>query len=152
ALIESSPVFAGMSKWQAKKLILLANIEDCEPGQRIIREGELGHRMYVVIDGEFEVSKQVEGNKLVLYTLSLGGVVGEVALVSSVRRTADVTASTAGKLLVLDWDSMLKLQRSSPFLSSKLFLNLSRVLGMRLNDSLSRMNTNNPFPPKSQSK
>ncbi len=147
-LLEASPVFHGMTKWQAKKLILLANLEDTEPGQRIIKEGELGNRMYVVIDGEFEVSKQIDGEKVVLSTLALGDVVGEVALVSSVRRTADVTARTAGKLLVLDWESLLKLQRSSPFLSSKLFLNLSRVLGMRLNDSLSRINTRNPFPPR----
>lgn len=149
-LIESSPVFHGMTRWQAKKLILLANLENCEPDQRIIQEGELGHRMYVVIDGEFEVSKQVEGEKMVLSNLALGDVVGEVALVSRVRRTADVTARTAGKLLVLDWDSLLKLQRSSPFISSKLFLNLSRVLGSRLNDSLSRINTRNPFPPRNE--
>ena len=113
-LLETSPIFRGMSKWQAKKLILLANLEDCEPGQRIIQEGVLGDRMYVVIDGEFEVSKQVDGEKIVLSTLALGDVVGEVALVSRVRRTADVTARTTGKLLVLDWQSLLNLQRSSP--------------------------------------
>nr|WP_281398177.1 MMPL family transporter [Ruficoccus amylovorans] len=147
-LIESSPVFQGMTRWQAKKLILLANLEDCEPGRHIIREGEHGHQMYVVIDGEFEVSKGIDEKKVVLSTLALGDVVGEVGLVSRVRRTADVTARTQGKLLVLDWESLVKLQRSSPFISSKLFLNLSRVLGMRLNDSLARINTQHPFPPK----
>lgn len=149
-LIEASPMFRGMTKWQAKKLILLANLEDCEPNQPIIREGELGSRMYVVIDGEFEVSKTIDGEKVILSTLALGDVVGEVALVSRVRRTADVTSRTTGKLLVLDWESLLKLQRSSPFLASKLFLNLSRILGTRLNDSLSRLNTRNPFPPREE--
>ncbi|MEM8549944.1 MAG: MMPL family transporter, partial [Verrucomicrobiota bacterium] len=141
ALLESSPMFQGMSKWQAKKLILLANLQDCEPGTTIIKEGQLGNRMYVVIDGEFEVSKQVEGSKLVLSTLKLGDVVGEVGLVSRVERTADVTASTEGRLLVLDWDSLVKLQRSSPYLASRLFLNLSRILGGRLRDALGRVSS-----------
>ncbi|MEM9227636.1 MAG: cyclic nucleotide-binding domain-containing protein, partial [Verrucomicrobiota bacterium] len=141
ALLQSSPMFQGMSKWQAKKLILLANLQDCEPGTTIIKEGQQGNRMYVVIDGEFEVSKQVEGSKLVLSTLALGDVIGEVGLVSRVERTADVTARTEGRLLVLDWNSLVKLQRSSPYLASKLFLNISRILGVRLRDALGRVSS-----------
>lgn len=145
ALLKTSPVFSGMNKWQAKKLILLANIQSHPAGTTIIREGETGSNMFVVIEGELEVTKTVDGGPVRLTTLKLGDLVGEVALVAETKRTADVTASSDVRLLALDWDSLVRLQRSSPFLSSRLFLNLANILGHRLKDSLGKMDSRAPF-------
>lgn len=145
-LINTSPMFSGMTKWQAKKLILLANVEEHKAGTTVIREGETGSNMYVIIEGEMEVSKIVDGESIPLTTLRLGDLVGEVALVSETRRTADVTAKTDIRVLALDWDSLVRLQQTSPYLSSRLFLNLSNILGQRLKSSLSRIDSRAPFP------
>ncbi|WOO40341.1 MMPL family transporter [Rubellicoccus peritrichatus] len=145
-LINTSPMFSGMTKWQAKKLILLANVEEHKAGATVIREGETGSSMYVIIEGEMEVSKTVEDERIPLTTLKLGDLVGEVALVSETRRTADVTAKTDVRVLSLDWDSLVRLQQTSPYLSSRLFLNLSNILGQRLKSSISRIDSRAPFP------
>lgn len=144
-LLQTSPMFNGMTKWQAKKLILLAHMEQHKEGSYIIREGETGDTMYVLIDGELEVSKVVEQGRLSLTTLALGDIVGEVALVSEVKRTADVIAKTDVRILSLDWEALVRLQRSSPSLSSILFLNLANILGQRLKDSLGKLDTKSPF-------
>lgn len=146
SLLDASPVFAGLTHWQAKKLILLADLREYQRGEAVIREGEIGDTMYVVLDGEVEVSRTVNGEHISLSLISMGGVVGEVALVSRIKRTADVIATQPCKVLALDWESLVKLQRTSPFLSSRLFLNLSRILGFRLRDSLGRIDSRAPFP------
>lgn len=150
ALLEKSPMFADMTKWQAKKLILLGNLQEYDTNTTVIHEGDMGDSMYVVVDGEMEVSKQVNGQKVVFTQLGVGQVFGEVALVSRIKRTADVIATQPTKTLVLDWESLGKLQRSSPYLSSKLFLNLSKILGMRLKDANQKIEskTTAPFPPR----
>ncbi|MEO0794023.1 MAG: MMPL family transporter [Verrucomicrobiota bacterium] len=148
ALLERSEMFSGLTKWQAKKLILLANLEEREVGEYIVREGEVGDCVYVIIDGELEVTKEIDGRRVVLSRLKLGDIFGEVALISDVKRTADVTATTDARLLVLDWNSLVNLQRYNPFLSSRLFLNLSRILGQRLKSSLERIESPAPFPTR----
>nr|WP_267908186.1 MMPL family transporter [Cerasicoccus arenae] len=148
ALIERSAMFEGLTKWQAKKLILLANLEERQIGEYIVREGDVGNSLYVIIDGELEVSKTIEGRKVVITKLVLGDIFGEIALISDVKRTADVTANTDTRLLVLNWKALENLQRYNPFLSSRLFLNLSRILGQRLKSSLERIESPAPFPTR----
>ncbi|WP_309398996.1 MMPL family transporter [Cerasicoccus maritimus] len=148
ALLERSTMFDGLTKWQAKKLILLANLEEREIGEFVVREGEVGNSMYVVIDGELEVSKKIDGNKIVLTKLTLGDVFGEVSLICDIKRTASVIASTDARLLRLNWSELENLQRYNPFLSSRLFLNLSRILCQRLQSSNERIESPAPFPTR----
>lgn len=148
ALIERSAMFEGLTKWQAKKLILLANLEERPEGEFIVREGDVGDSMYVIIDGELEVSKNIEGRRVVLSKLVLGDIFGEVALISDVKRTADVIAKSNTRLLRLNWSELENLQRYNPYLSSRLFLNLSRILGQRLKSSLERIESPAPFPTR----
>ncbi len=145
ALMERSPVFSGMTSWQTKKLILAATVEEVPQGTRLIRDGETGDKMYVIIDGEMEVTKQtITGERLSLKRLGVGEVIGEVALVAHTKRTADVDAVTNVKLLALDWETLQKLQRFAPYLSSRLFLNIAKILGMRLVDSLGQLSGSRP--------
>lgn len=64
---------------------------------------------------------------------------GEIALVSEVERTADVYAITDSKVLEIDWASLERIGRIFPNISTKLFLNISRVLGMRLKATSERL-------------
>lgn len=148
ALMEKSQVFVGLNRWQAKKLILASDIQRFPAGTRIIQIDETGDCMYVVLEGELEVSKPVNGEKMVLTRLTTGAAIGEIALISKTKRTADVDAITDVRLLTLDWNSLEKLQRFAPYLSSRLFLNLAKILGDRLADSLGKIDTRAPFKTK----
>jgi NADH dehydrogenase len=70
-----------------------------EPGQEIIREGEIGRRLYIVMEGEVEVSRASPSGSEVLATLGRGQHFGEIAVFQDSRRTASVRARTKVELL-----------------------------------------------------
>ncbi len=134
-LISNSPVFKGMNPFQAKKLILASNVEEYRAGTTIVHAGDDGDQMYVILEGDLEVSVAYNEKRILLSYLSTGEVFGELALISKSKRTADVVAKTDTKLLVYNWESLVRLRRFAPFLSSQLLLNLASILGMRLVDA-----------------
>jgi CRP-like cAMP-binding protein len=83
-------------------------------GQTLLREGERGQCGFLVKKGELEVSKTVEGRKVVLSHLGEHDIVGESALFSDIDRDATVTALTDGELLVFGKRDVINMTRQSP--------------------------------------
>jgi uncharacterized protein len=144
SIVKQSPIFEGFSNWQARRLIAASDIEEFPAGHRLICDGDTGDTMYVILEGDLEVTKGEGPKMLHLNRLGPGQVIGEVAIMAQVRRTADVTALTPIRLLSLNLKSLSELQRFSPYLAAKLYLNLAKILGVRLADTLTK--TQNPFP------
>lgn len=79
-------------------------------GETIFREGDPGDTLFVIGDGEVEILKTVGQSSHVLSRLGPGEHVGEMAMISSERRSATVRATTAVYALRLDqieFDAML---------------------------------------------
>ncbi len=74
--------------------------EHFESGQEIVREGEIGQRLYLIWKGEVEVRRAGMASDPVV-TLGPGSHFGEAAIFQNVRRTATVRARTAVELISL---------------------------------------------------
>jgi MFS family permease len=74
-----------------------------EAGATVIREGDIGDRLYVIVEGRVGV----EAAGRVLGVLGPGDVLGEIALLHSVPRTATATASADSLLFALGRDAFL---------------------------------------------
>lgn len=132
-VIKGSPLFRNMSQWQIKKIVLMAHTQAEPRDSAIIRQGDKGRTMYMLLEGNARVEhRNPSGERVVLQDLGPGDVFGEIALVNEVERTADVVAMTDAKVLSIDWDSLERINRIFPRISSKFFLNISRILGRRL--------------------
>jgi NADH dehydrogenase len=71
-----------------------------EPGQDIVREGDIGQSLFIIRSGEVEVVKQgANGTEEHLAILGPGEHFGEVAVFRRMRRTATVRSKTRVELL-----------------------------------------------------
>ena len=100
------------------------DIEEFSAGAVIIREGQEGHHMYVVMEGEVSIALR---DKIVA-TASAGEIVGEMALINSDLRSATVTARTDCLLAVIDQSSFESLLHHVP----EFTLHVMNVLADRL--------------------
>ncbi len=73
-----------------------------ENGKVIFREGDLGDRMYIIQSGIVRITKNIDGREYTLAELTKGEFLGEMAIVSRIRRTATATAVGSVQLLAFD--------------------------------------------------
>ncbi len=80
-----------------------ADLKQFAKGDMIVREGDTGEFLYVVLKGRVKVLKVMQGvRKVVLATLGQGDLFGEIAFLSSVPRTASVVAIEPTTVMALD--------------------------------------------------
>jgi CRP/FNR family cyclic AMP-dependent transcriptional regulator len=101
-------------------------------GDYIMRYGEESRSLYVLIDGKVSVSRATsDGRTFVLATLFPGEILGEIAALTSLPRTADVIATSDVRVAEL---SLNDLRNYLPMLPTLVF-HLFKTMGQRLADS-----------------
>jgi CRP-like cAMP-binding protein len=85
-----------------------------EPGEVILRQGDMGDRFYMIYSGNVIISREKAGGEKTLAKLVPGDYFGEEALLTNHRRNATVTAEGKAVLLTLsraDFHQLLKTVR-----------------------------------------
>jgi MFS family permease len=102
AVLERVPMFEGLSVAAKERVASRLVPLDVPAGTEIVREGEVGDRFYIVVDGELDV---VEGGR----PAGRGSpeYFGEIALLRDVPRTATVAARTPVSLFALDREDFI---------------------------------------------
>ena len=127
------PLLAGLSFTEAKQVLThVGTVLRCKKGDHIVRGGDIGHEMFVLLAGSVEVRG---GGDQVLARMERGDVFGEIALFSESRRTADVVASEDCEVLVLTEDFIARSMKLIPDAVAKVLFNLTRILCERLGAS-----------------
>ena len=125
-------LFAGLRPAQARIVVLMGELRHFAPGEAIVRQGELGNEMYVMIEGTTEVLAGDGSGRQRINQLRRGDVFGEMGLVRHAERTADVVAAGNVDVLALDERFLRRIQNRYPRIASKVFLNLTRILSDNL--------------------
>ncbi len=97
-----------------------------QDGEIIVRQGEEGHCMYVVQEGQVEVLKENDGGQVHLGTLSAGDFFGEMALVDHEVRSATVRAMGAARVLTVDKKTFLRRVHEDPSLAFRIVQKMSQ--------------------------
>lgn len=130
-LIERVPVFGGFDQVELLDLLNGAEKKVFAAGEIILREGNTGNFMYVMIDGEARVTKQ--GDKRTRHELGVfrsGDCFGEMALVDNAPRSATVEAISACILIRIRESDCWRDTR----IGSKIFRNIAGILAQRLRE------------------
>ncbi len=71
-------------------------------GEFLIREGEEGKEAYSIVNGRVDIFKEIGGKSVLLATIGPGSVVGEMGLITTAKRSADVVAAEDTEVIEID--------------------------------------------------
>lgn len=97
-------------------------------GDVLVRQGETGSTMYVVVDGTVRV--EIDGATVT--TLGAGEHFGELSLVDDAPRSATIVADTPVHLLAIERDDLRSFCTQDPPLGTRVLWKLIATLGNRL--------------------
>ena len=83
--------FASFSDEEIDEILRASNLNHYGAGITFIKEGDIDHCFYIVVEGTAEVRK----NNKILSTLGKGSCIGEIGFLGATKRTASVIAQTA---------------------------------------------------------
>jgi len=125
-------LFADMTDEQAEKFVNLVEKVKARAFLPIVRQGEYGDSMFLILDGEARVSAKTDGKEDTIAILGVGDFFGEIALLDAGPRSADVTANKDCTLLKLSRQSLEHIVAQSPELASRFLIAMNQFLGGRI--------------------
>ena len=134
--IQSSALFAGVPSKLIKKIATFPRAQEHPAGDIIIKEGDIGEFMFVVLSGQVDVIKAAGDKEVFLATLGPGVFVGEGALVSGAPRNATVKAKTPVKIAYFDRAAYNAMISADPIISDTLM----KVYKERVKDQVKKVN------------
>ncbi len=119
SIIAITPIFNGLSSHDREDIINMFELVIVEAGVTVIKEGEIGDAMYVVKDGELEVSTaDKNGRQTILAHLGEGDVFGEVSVITAKPRTATVKTVKKSRLMKLKKEDFQRIVDIHPSVKS----------------------------------
>lgn len=118
------PLFADLNRGHLKKVAGTGRIARFHDGSSIVRAGEPGDTLFVVLDGEVSVRRR----GLPMLSLGIGGFFGEMAVLESNTRSATVLANGPVVCLAITQARFLKLLRAEPAIGIALLRELAARL------------------------
>jgi signal transduction histidine kinase len=112
--LRDTPLFGGLDDAQMTRLVELGEIVDLAEGATLIREGDEADALYVVLDGELEVTKRSGTTEIPLARVGPGALQGEIAALEGGRRLASVRALTAAEVLRVPVGAIRELLAAGP--------------------------------------
>lgn len=143
-VLQKIPIFKGLNEKQLEKLSEIIKLKEYDADEIVIKEGEIGDEVFILLDGEVEVSKslvmKLPGYEIGQLEKSLTKLssdnfpfFGEIALLDEkAERTATVTTLKPCKFAVISKNSFLSLAEQDKEIGYVLFKNIAEVLAMRL--------------------
>ena len=109
---------------------LLSQAEKCsfDPDAVIVKEGNVGSYMYIIIHGEAVVSKRAHDNDVELARLTAADSFGEMSLLDQEVRSATVKALSSCVLVRINDNALAR----KPEIAMKFYRNMAKVLSERL--------------------
>src|SRR5206468_271995 len=101
--------FQGIDRKLLKKVAESAIVCDYEKGETIVKEGEMGLGMYVILKGRVEVTKDKDGGSIRLAELGPDQFFAEMSLIDEKPRSASITTIEETECLLFTRDSFMTL-------------------------------------------
>ena len=122
--LKRAPLFEGLSRRELRDLASATEDVSVDAGTVLCREGRLGREFFVIMQGEVEVTR---GGKRIA-SRGAGEFFGEIALLTTTKRTATVTATTPVRCFILTRGDFRRVLDESPGVERKVMQALAERL------------------------
>ncbi len=133
--LRSVPLFARLEPSKLKLLAFTSERVQYREGQVLFKQGDPGDAAYIVLEGEVEVLIDTPQGQVAVARLGPNNIVGEIAILIDVPRTATVQALTRLVTLRISKDLFFRLVTEFPQIS----VEIMRVLAHRVEDTNSQL-------------
>jgi serine/threonine protein phosphatase PrpC len=122
------PMFTGFEYKDLAKLLEIIEMRAVRPYDIVIREGESGEDMFIILSGRADVYKQEQH----INELGPGDFFGELSLIDDVMRSATVIARDAMTLLVIQRKRLFGLLEKNEKMAAKIYWSFLRRMSLQL--------------------
>jgi CRP-like cAMP-binding protein len=136
--LQRTKLFAGLGADQLESFAQYLEPVKVPQFGNLVRKGQHGDAMYIVVDGELRALTIIEGKESILGTMGAGDCFGEISLLDQGPRSADVVANRDSTLLKLSSAAFERLIREAPALAMPFVLALSREAVQRVRHATKR--------------
>jgi CRP/FNR family transcriptional regulator, cyclic AMP receptor protein len=113
-VLRSIPLFAKIEPAKLKLLAFTSERLKFMDGDEVCRQGDVGDAAYIILEGQADVLVDTPGGALKVATVGRNDIIGEIAILCDVPRTATVTASTDLTTLKVSKDNFFHLLAQFP--------------------------------------
>lgn len=132
-VLKRIPIFQDFNEREFAKIEDILHHRNFAVDEAIVREGEKGVGMYIILSGQVQILHAGEqGHPIRLATLGPGDFFGEQALLDESPRTASAVASEPCQAIGFFRPDMLELIERNPRTGLKVVMRLSQMISLRL--------------------
>ena len=127
-LITTFPLFEGFTANGTKRLIDAGEVKDLAAGEILLREGDPADFAVLILAGTIEVFVERGGKDLILTEASPGTILGELALLCGIPRSASARAKKKSTVLKWSDETLRTLLLRDRSLAQRIFRQALRTL------------------------
>ena len=130
-ILRNLPLFAKLAPAKLKLLAFTSERLTFDAGQVLFNQGDPGDAAFILIDGTADLLITPQGGKVLVATVSRNAIIGEIAILCDVPRTATVIAKAKLVTLRIDKENFFRLVTEFP----QMAVEIMRVLARRLENT-----------------
>jgi CRP-like cAMP-binding protein len=125
-------ILAGLSDAQLANLIQFMELQPVKQWSVVVKQGEPGDAMYLILDGELRARTEAAGKETILATFGPGEFFGDMSLFDHGPRSADVVANVDCTLLKFSAAAFGRMVTEAPDLASPFLEAVAKTLAARI--------------------
>jgi CRP-like cAMP-binding protein len=133
-------IFRDLHRDGIERIAAVCSEETYRAGEVIFQEGDVGDKLYLILEGRVRISRQVAGmGEEALAILGPGAAFGEMSLIDDFPRSADARVHERCRLLVLTKSALEDLLFLDKDLAYEILWNFVKILSARLRETNDKM-------------
>ena len=125
-------ILAGLSDVQLEQLIHFMELQSMSQWSVVVKQGEPGDAMYLILDGELRARTMSGGKETILATFGPGDFFGDMSLFDHGPRSADVVANVDSTVLKFSTTDFNRLMLEAPNLAAPFLQATAKTMAARI--------------------